>query len=466
IQSEIKRSGARAVDRGELLELEKNEAEVRALKRQAGLLEIKRDDTLRKESGLRAEAPPVFSGLTPEQAVQRAQKDEAEAKKLDERAKKPRILIPVILLAVAIALAAVYVFAVPKIMFLAFAAIAAAAAAVVFILAFKDKKRALLELEHIKELYGGKTPLELAGEYNKAAREAEQAAGRCAEAVEAAALAKQEADRAEEELLKKASQVLGGSGTLDEIAPAIEFARQKAEENLELTRKFESAQELVHRLSAIVGDESGKYELKALPRVSMSESEAEAMLQRAQEEKEKILSALARLEGRIGSGADIDRLRAEYESTTEAIAAAKSDIKAIDAALECLESAQNELQSDFSPKLNELAGEYFARLTDGRYSSLAVGEGMTPEAGTLSSPLRRDERWLSEGTADQMYLAVRLALCDMLTPEAPLILDDVFANYDDERMGLALEVLKELSSQRQVILFTCHTREKEYMERH
>ena len=69
---------------------------------------------------------------------------------------------------------------------------------------------------------------------------------------------------------------------------------------------------------------------------------------------------------------------------------------------------------------------------------------------------------LSRGTMDQLYLAVRLAVCELALPEedtAPLVLDDALANFDDKRMALALDVLRELASERQILLFTCHSRE-------
>ena len=152
IQSEMKRSGYRAVDRNDLTALEKGEAEVRALKRQAGLLEIKRDDILRKESGLRAEAPPVFSGLTPEEAAQRAGKDELEANKLKAKASKPRLLAPLLLLAAAIALAAVYVLVIPKLFITVLACLFAAAAVLCFVLAVKEKKKSAAQYEHLLQL--------------------------------------------------------------------------------------------------------------------------------------------------------------------------------------------------------------------------------------------------------------------------------------------------------------------------
>ena len=64
---------------------------------------------------------------------------------------------------------------------------------------------------------------------------------------------------------------------------------------------------------------------------------------------------------------------------------------------------------------------------------------------------------------DQLYLAVRLAVCELALPAedpAPLVLDDTLANFDDQRAALALELLQALSRDRQILLFTCHSREK------
>ena len=61
---------------------------------------------------------------------------------------------------------------------------------------------------------------------------------------------------------------------------------------------------------------------------------------------------------------------------------------------------------------------------------------------------------------------MRLAISQMVLPEdkaAPLILDDALANFDAKRMAAALEWLLEESKQRQILLFTCHTREQEYL---
>jgi len=66
---------------------------------------------------------------------------------------------------------------------------------------------------------------------------------------------------------------------------------------------------------------------------------------------------------------------------------------------------------------------------------------------------------MSDGTADQLYLALRLAGIEtyLETNEPmPLIVDDILIRFDDERAGAALEVLRRLSEKTQVIFFTHH----------
>ena len=76
----------------------------------------------------------------------------------------------------------------------------------------------------------------------------------------------------------------------------------------------------------------------------------------------------------------------------------------------------------------------------------------------------RTAQWRSDGTVDQLYLALRLAVAEELTKDAPLVLDDAFVRFDDTRLKAAMEVLRETAETKQVILFTCQSREKNALE--
>lgn len=99
-------------------------------------------------------------------------------------------------------------------------------------------------------------------------------------------------------------------------------------------------------------------------------------------------------------------------------------------------------------------------MTDGRYQRLILGENFDLQAGTETEDTLHDAIWRSDGTVDQLYLALRLAVAEELTPEAPLILDDALVCFDDRRMKAAVEILKQEAENKQVILFTCQGREK------
>ena len=64
-------------------------------------------------------------------------------------------------------------------------------------------------------------------------------------------------------------------------------------------------------------------------------------------------------------------------------------------------------------------------------------------------------------------MAVRLGACNLVLPQeepCALVLDDALANFDDSRMALALACLEELGEERQILLFTCHSRERAWQE--
>ena len=85
---------------------------------------------------------------------------------------------------------------------------------------------------------------------------------------------------------------------------------------------------------------------------------------------------------------------------------------------------------------------------------------MSVHAGAQGEDTLRSQLWRSDGTVDQLYLALRLAVAQELTPEAPLVLDDALVRFDDRRLAAALDVLRKEAQQKQVILFTCQGREK------
>lgn len=191
-------------------------------------------------------------------------------------------------------------------------------------------------------------------------------------------------------------------------------------------------------------------------------AEAAKQLEEAENELHRLREQLAQWEGRqnaLGTGEElrekISALREEHERLT-------LEYEALALAAETLREAGEEIQNRLTPQLSRRATEIFARLTGGRYEAIALDRQLKAAARLYGDPISRESAFLSVGALDQLYLAVRLAICELALPEdnpCPLILDDALVNFDDQRCQLALELLREMSQKRQILLFTCHGRE-------
>lgn len=180
--------------------------------------------------------------------------------------------------------------------------------------------------------------------------------------------------------------------------------------------------------------------------------------------KERMVAAAA---GELSTLGDPGQAEARLDAKEEELARRQEEYDALTLALSTLSRANLGMQARFSPALNQRAGEYMKALTGGVYDGLTLTRDFQAAAQEAGEVLPRSVLSLSQGTADQLYLAVRLAVCDLTLPhEAPpvLVLDDALANFDDHRLKLALDLLLTRSRDQQIILFTCHNRERTYLE--
>jgi DNA repair protein SbcC/Rad50 len=122
-----------------------------------------------------------------------------------------------------------------------------------------------------------------------------------------------------------------------------------------------------------------------------------------------------------------------------------------------LESAQDRIHHDIAPVLAATLKEWLPGITAGRYTDVSVNPStLHVEVCGASRSWRRAEL-LSYGTAEQVYLLLRIALADHLTKghdTCPLILDDVTVHADAARTDAILDLLLKIAEERQVILFT------------
>ena len=155
-------------------------------------------------------------------------------------------------------------------------------------------------------------------------------------------------------------------------------------------------------------------------------------------------------------------LREQYEETgkSERRCRLEERCRALALAEEQLKEAAKLSGDGMERRISGRMSEIFARITDGRYRSVEAGRSKNGFRITVWDGQRRipAER-LSRGTLEQIYFALRMAAADVLLEEPfPVILDDVFAFYDDKRLGSVLQWLG--SGREQVILLTCQRREE------
>ena len=177
-------------------------------------------------------------------------------------------------------------------------------------------------------------------------------------------------------------------------------------------------------------------------------------------EWQQLQQKLGQCQGQMETLGQKESLEQEKARLEARLAALEQHYNALTRAQEVLLQANQELQRRFAPRISQRAQALFARLTAGRYQRITLGQDMSLEAATQSETTMRNTLWRSDGTVDQLYLALRLAVAEELTPDAPLVLDDALVRFDDVRLKAALDILEETAVSKQVILFTCQGREQ------
>jgi hypothetical protein len=170
------------------------------------------------------------------------------------------------------------------------------------------------------------------------------------------------------------------------------------------------------------------------------------------------------LEDSPGENDELQHVEEETVAVKEKIAYLKYRGDALKLARVVLTEAALEIRHTFTPSLDSSMSSIIAGLTGGKYIDLKGDDKLAlkvaiPESGDVKNALS-----LSGAAADQMYLALRLAMAGILTAggeSLPLIMDEVFSQFDDSRTALALKYLNNTYENGQVLVLTCKQREIE-----
>lgn len=154
----------------------------------------------------------------------------------------------------------------------------------------------------------------------------------------------------------------------------------------------------------------------------------------------------------------------EYENLQEQLSEVQEKNKCILATKDLLEKAYEKMKSNVTPKFTQNLSNIACDISNGKYKKVIFNEekGLVVELenGEYISANR-----LSAGTIDELYLSLRLSMLDEISNEKmPIILDEAFAYFDDERLKNSLIFLAEQSKEHQIIILTCSNRERQILD--
>ena len=151
----------------------------------------------------------------------------------------------------------------------------------------------------------------------------------------------------------------------------------------------------------------------------------------------------------------------EVEENLQAAVAKKKEIQSLEnsikLAISTLEESYEEIKQEIIPEITRLIKESVAKTTNGEYSDVLYNDGSGLLAQDSNGALISIDK-LSIGTIDQIYLGFRLAIANRLE-NIPLILDETFVYYDEERLENILNTIAKMAEEKQIILLTCSDRE-------
>ena len=153
----------------------------------------------------------------------------------------------------------------------------------------------------------------------------------------------------------------------------------------------------------------------------------------------------------------------ECEENTEVLTPEEMEIQALNMAMDTIEALSGNITDQVGIRLKRRTSEILSEITGGKYREVLMDEElhMSVNTGDRTVSIER----LSRGTLEQIYFALRMAAGELFCKEEPfpVILDDVFGMYDEDRLAAALRWLHK--ENRQVIISTCHKREMEILDK-
>jgi uncharacterized protein YhaN len=230
-----------------------------------------------------------------------------------------------------------------------------------------------------------------------------------------------------------------------------------------------------HIKARVGGDDAYKNFISELELITPLDLENESAqisskLEKLKEERKELNQSIGENRNKINqlmSNDDLLRRPSELEMKKEELNILSREWAVSRLALHMLEKGKQEYEDNHQPDVIKSASRYFSRLTE--YKKVIK----PPESYDIiicdDKENRKGVAEMSRGTREQLYLSMRLGLIEEYESRSeplPVVMDDVFVNFDDDRRGKVIEILKEFSIGRQVIILSCHKHSLDLYTRH
>lgn len=162
--------------------------------------------------------------------------------------------------------------------------------------------------------------------------------------------------------------------------------------------------------------------------------------------------------------ASVSDIDCEIRTLDEELEMFSSRLEALETAEREIDAAFEEVRGSFGAVLNNMVNSRLEKITGGKYTEAKVSKDYKLRLVCADGSLQYASA-LSTGTYEQIYIALRLGIAKLICGDnIVMIADDICAQYDDERAENTIGLLKELSEEMQIIMFTCHERDAKTAE--
>lgn len=162
---------------------------------------------------------------------------------------------------------------------------------------------------------------------------------------------------------------------------------------------------------------------------------------------------------------NLSKIEEELATSKEEMLGLEENNLSFELAKQVLENAYNNMKNSVTPKFTQELSKNISSITNGKYNNIRFND----EEGLIVEIENGDyipASKLSVGTIDQLYLSLRLSMVEDLSKETmPIILDETFAYFDDERLENVLKYINDKFKCHQIILLTCTKREKNILDK-